>query len=38
MKKTEKQIFKSKILKQVKELTNRGEHEKASELFKIYFF
>ena len=36
-KKTKQEIFKSKILEQVKELTNKGEHLKASKLFDEYF-
>ena len=35
--KTNLQIFKSKILEQVKELTNKGQHVKASKLFDMYF-
>ena len=35
--KTESQIFKSKIIEQVKRLTNTGQHEKASKLFNKYF-
>ena len=35
--KTKQQIFKSKILEQVKELPNKGEHLKASKLFDEYF-
>ena len=35
--KTKQEIFKSKILEQVKELTNKGQHVKASKLFDMYF-
>lgn len=35
--KTKQQIFKSKILEQVKELTNKGQHQKAKVLFDQYF-
>jgi len=29
--------FKRKILQKIKDLTNRGKHKEASELFKMYF-
>jgi hypothetical protein len=35
--KTESQIFKTKIIEQVKRLTNTGQHVKASKLFNKYF-
>ena len=35
--KNKEQIFKSKIIEQVKRLTNTGQHEKASKLFNKYF-
>ena len=35
--KTPEQIFKSKIIEQVKELTNKGQHQKAKVLFDQYF-
>ena len=35
--KTKEQIFKSKIIEQVKRLTNTGQHVKASKLFNKYF-
>ena len=35
--KTKEQIFKSKIIEQVKRLTNTGQHEKATKLFNKYF-
>jgi hypothetical protein len=35
--KTQSQIFKTKIIEQVKRLTNTGQHEKASKLFNKYF-
>ncbi len=35
--KTKEQIFKTKILEQVKQLDNTGQHDKASKLFKKYF-
>jgi len=35
--KTKEQIFKTKIIEQVKRLTNTGQHEKASKLFNKYF-
>ena len=35
--KTKEQIFKTKIIEQVKRLTNPGQHVKASKLFNKYF-
>ena len=35
--KTKEQIFKTKVLEQVKQLTNSGQHVKASKLFIKYF-
>ena len=35
--KTKEQIFKTKILEQVKQLTNTGQHVKATKLFNKYF-
>ena len=35
--KTKEQIFKTKVLEQVKQLTNTSQHEKASKLFNKYF-
>ena len=35
--KTQSQIFKTKVIEQVKRLTNTGQHEKASKLFNKYF-
>jgi len=35
--KTKEQIFKTKVLEQVKQLTNTGQHIKATKLFKKYF-
>ena len=35
--KTKEQIFKSKIIEQVKELTNKGQHQKAKALFDEHF-
>ena len=35
--KTKEQIFKSKIIEQVKRLTNTGQHDKASKLINKYF-
>ena len=35
--KTQSQIFKTKVLEEVKRLTNTGQHEKASKLFNKYF-
>ena len=35
--KTKEQIFKSKVIEQVKRLTNTGQHVKASKLFNKYF-
>ena len=35
--KTKEQIFKTKILEQVKQLTNTGQHIKATKLFNKYF-
>ena len=35
--KTKEQIFKTKVLEQVKQLTNTGQHDKASKLFNKYF-
>ena len=35
--KTKEQIFKTKIIEQVKRLTNTGQHQKASKLFNKYF-
>ena len=35
--KTQQQIFKTKVLEQVKRLTNTGQHDKASKLFNKYF-
>ena len=35
--KTKEQIFKTKVLEQVKQLTNTGQHVKASKLFNKYF-
>ena len=35
--KNKEQIFKSKIIEQVKRLTNTGQHEKARKLFNKYF-
>ena len=35
--KTKEQIFKTKVLEQVKQLTNTGPHVKASNLFNKYF-
>ena len=35
--KTDSQIFKSKIIEQVKELTNKGQHQKAKALFDEHF-
>ena len=35
--KTNEQIFKTKVLEQVKQLTNTGQHVKASKLFNKYF-
>ena len=35
--KTQSQIFKSKIIEQVKRLTDTGQHDKASKLFNKYF-
>ena len=35
--KTKEQIFKTKILDEVKRLTNTGQHVKASKLFNKYF-
>ena len=35
--KTQSQTFKTKIIEQVKRLTNTGQHEKADKLFKKYF-
>ena len=35
--KTKEEIFKTKVLEQVKQLTNSGQHVKASKLFNKYF-
>ena len=35
--KTKEQIFKTKVLEQVKQLTNTGQHVKATKLFNKYF-
>ena len=35
--KTQSQIFKTKVLEEVKRLTNTGQHDKASKLFNKYF-
>ena len=35
--KTKQQKFKTKIIEQVKRLTNTGQHDKASKLFNKYF-
>ena len=35
--KTKEQIFKTKVLEEVKRLTNSGQHVKASKLFNKYF-
>ena len=35
--KTQQQIFKTKVIEQVKRLTNTGQHDKASKLFNKYF-
>ena len=35
--KTKEQIFKTKVLQEVKRLTNSGQHDKASKLFNKYF-
>ena len=35
--KTKEQIFKTKVLEQVKQLTNSGQHVKASKLLNKYF-
>ena len=35
--KTKEQIFKTKIIEQVKRLPNTGQHVKASKLFNKYF-
>lgn len=35
--KTKEQIFKTKVLEQIKQLTNTSQHEKASKLFNKYF-
>ena len=35
--KTKEQIFKTKVVDQVKQLTNSGQHVKASKLFNKYF-
>ena len=35
--KTKEQIFKTKIIEQVKRLTDTGQHDKASKLFNKYF-
>ena len=35
--KSKEQIFKTKVLEQVKQLTNSGQHVKASKLFNKYF-
>ena len=35
--KTKEQIFKTKVLEEVKRLTNTGQHVKASKLFNKYF-
>ena len=35
--KTQQQIFKTKVLEQVKHFTNTGQHVKASKLFNKYF-
>ena len=34
--KTQQQIFKTKVLEEVKRLTNTGQHVKASKLFTKY--
>jgi len=35
--KTKEQIFKTKVLEQIKQLTNSGQHVKATKLFNKYF-
>ena len=35
--KTKEQIFKTKVIEEVKRLTNTGQHVKASKLFNKYF-
>ena len=35
--KTKEEIFKTKVLEEVKRLTNTGQHDKASKLFNKYF-
>jgi elongation factor P hydroxylase len=35
--KTKEQIFKTKVLEQVKQLTNKGLHQQASSLFNYHF-
>ena len=35
--KTKEQIFKTKVLEEVKRLTNTGQHVKACKLFNKYF-
>lgn len=35
--KTKEQIFKTKVLEQVKQFTNTGQHLKANKLFNKYF-
>tara|TARA_R100001460_G_scaffold4268_3_gene12222 strand:- start:1142 stop:1264 length:123 start_codon:yes stop_codon:yes gene_type:complete len=35
--KTQQQIFKTKVLEEVKRLTNIGQHQKAKKLFDTYF-